>query len=68
MKAVYIPLGAAGHVLASLPMIGQLVQKGVDVRYFSPLRYKEQVDKQEQDTSKHPLSQEKIPSKVAMTS
>lgn len=45
MKAVYIPLGAAGHVLASLPMIGQLVQKGVDVRYFSPLRYKEQVEK-----------------------
>ena len=25
MKAVYIPVGAAGHVLASLPMVGELV-------------------------------------------
>ncbi|MBO5657308.1 MAG: hypothetical protein J6R94_03895 [Agathobacter sp.] len=44
MKAVYIPLGAAGHVLSSLPMIRSLVNKGVEVRYFSPIRYKEQVE------------------------
>ena len=38
MKAVYIPVGATGHVLASLPMVGALVKKGVSVVYFAPER------------------------------
>lgn len=45
MKAVYIPVGAAGHILASLPMIGELVKKGVEVRYFAPIQFKDQVEK-----------------------
>lgn len=45
MKAAYIPVGAAGHILASLPMIGELVKKGVEVDYFAPAQYKDQVVK-----------------------
>ncbi|MCF0142525.1 MAG: hypothetical protein HUJ75_04030, partial [Parasporobacterium sp.] len=43
MKAAYVPMGATGHILASLPMIGELVKKGVDVIYFAPEQYKDQV-------------------------
>ena len=45
MKAVYIPVGATGHILSSLPMIGELVKKGVEVTYFAPDAYKAQVEK-----------------------
>ena len=45
MKAAYIPVGAAGHILASLPMIGELVKKGVEVSYFAPAQFKAQVEK-----------------------
>ncbi len=45
MKAVYIPVGATGHILASLPMIGELVKKGVEVTYFAPDAFREQVEK-----------------------
>lgn len=45
MKAVYIPVGAPGHVLASLPMVGELVSRGVEVAYFSPVSCREQVEK-----------------------
>lgn len=44
MKAVYIPVGATGHVLASLPMVGALVKKGVSVVYFAPERYRALVE------------------------
>ncbi len=43
MKAIYIPVGATGHILASLPMIGELVKKGVDVLYFAPEQYRDMV-------------------------
>lgn len=36
MKLAYIPVGAGGHILASLPMIGEMVKKGVEVNYFAP--------------------------------
>lgn len=39
MKAIYIPVGATGHVLSSLPMVGELVKRGVAVTYFAPERY-----------------------------
>ena len=29
MKLAYIPVGGGGHILASLPMIAELVKKGV---------------------------------------
>lgn len=45
MKAAYIPVGASGHVLASLPMVGELVKKGVDVSYFAPEVFQAQVEK-----------------------
>lgn len=45
MKAIYIPVGAAGHVLASLPMVGELVGRGVDVAYFAPESCRAQVEK-----------------------
>lgn len=45
MKIAYVPVGASGHILASLPMIGELVKKGVDVTYFAPINYKERVEK-----------------------
>ncbi len=44
MKAAYIPVGATGHVLASLPMVGALVQKGVSVIYFAPERFRTMVE------------------------
>lgn len=44
MKAVYIPVGAAGHVLSSLPMVGELVSRGVDVMYFAPESIRAQVE------------------------
>jgi len=44
MKIAYVPMGASGHILASLPMIGELVKKGVDVTYFAPIDYKERVE------------------------
>lgn len=44
MKAVYIPVGAAGHVLASLPMVGELVSRGVEVLYFAPESIRAQVE------------------------
>lgn len=44
MKVAYIPMGAAGHILASLPMVGELVKKGVEVNYFAPEQYKDQVE------------------------
>jgi MGT family glycosyltransferase len=44
MKAIYIPLGAPGHILASLPMVGSLVKKGVEVTYFAPEAFRSQVE------------------------
>lgn len=44
MKAAYIPVGATGHVLASLPMVGALAQKGVSIIYFAPERYRALVE------------------------
>ena len=45
MKVAYIPVGASGHILASLPMVAELVKKDVDVRYFAPAPHKAQVEK-----------------------
>lgn len=45
MKAAYVPVGASGHILASLPMIGELVKKGVEVTYFAPEAHRAQVAK-----------------------
>lgn len=45
MKAAYIPVGATGHILASLPMVGELSKKGVEVLYFAPEAYQTQVEK-----------------------
>ena len=45
MKVAYIPVGASGHILASLPMIGELVKKGVEVKYFAPAAFKANVEK-----------------------
>ncbi len=44
-KAAYIPVGATGHVFASLPMIGELVHRGVEITYFAPTRYRAQVER-----------------------
>lgn len=44
MKAIYIPVGASGHVLASLPMIAALVRRGVQITYFAPESFREQVE------------------------
>ncbi len=44
MKIAYIPVGAGGHILSSLPMISQLVKKGVEVNYFAPDSHKTQVE------------------------
>ena len=44
MKAVYIPVGAAGHVLASLPMVDELVAHGVEMLYFAPEMFRAQVE------------------------
>ena len=44
MKAVYIPVGAAGHVLASLPMVGELVARGVEMLYFAPESFRAQIE------------------------
>ena len=44
MKAVYIPVGAAGHVLASLPMVGELVARGMEMLYFAPEAFRAQVE------------------------
>lgn len=44
MKAVYIPVGATGHVLASLPMVRALVASGTSVVYFAPERYRAVVE------------------------
>ena len=45
MKAAYIPVGAGGHILASLPMISELVKKGVEVDYYAPESKRAQVEK-----------------------
>lgn len=45
MKAAYIPVGASGHILASLPMVGELVKKNVEVLYFAPQAHRAQVEK-----------------------
>lgn len=44
MKAAYIPVGAGGHILASLPMITELVKKGVQVDYYAPESFRKQVE------------------------
>ena len=44
MKLAYIPVGAGGHILSSLPMITELVKKGVEVNYFAPNSHKAQVE------------------------
>lgn len=44
MKAAYIPVGAGGHILASLPMITELVKKGVEVSYYAPPSFRAQVE------------------------
>lgn len=45
MKAVYIPVGASGHILASLPMVGELVKAGVEMTYFAPEAFRDNVEK-----------------------
>ena len=45
MKAAYIPVGAGGHILASLPMVSELVKKGVDVSYYAPASFRSHVEK-----------------------
>ncbi len=45
MKIAYVPMGASGHILASLPMVGELVKMGVEVKYFAPAVNKEMVEK-----------------------
>lgn len=44
MKLAYIPVGAGGHILSSLPMISELVKKGVEVNYFAPESFRAQVE------------------------
>ena len=44
MKLAYIPVGAGGHILASMPMITELVKKGVEVNYFAPESFRAQVE------------------------
>lgn len=44
MKIAYIPVGAGGHILASLPMVTELVKKGVEVSYFAPESFRAQVE------------------------
>lgn len=44
MKAAYIPVGAGGHILASLPMVTELVKKGVEVDYYAPESFRAQVE------------------------
>ena len=44
MKVAYIPMRAAGHILASLPMVAELVKKGVEVNYFAPEQFRGQVE------------------------
>lgn len=44
MHFAMITLGAAGHVLASLPLVAELVKKGNRVTYFTVPRYKKMVD------------------------
>ncbi len=44
MKIAYIPVGAGGHILSSLPMITELVKKGVEVNYFAPESFRAQVE------------------------
>ena len=44
MKAAYIPVGAGGHILSSLPMITELVKKGVEVDYYAPESFRSQVE------------------------
>ena len=44
MKLAYIPVGAGGHILSSLPMITELVKKGVEVNYFAPESFRAQVE------------------------
>ncbi len=44
MKAAYIPVGAGGHIITSLPMVGELVKKGVEVDYYAPESFREQIE------------------------
>lgn len=44
MKLAYIPVGAGGHILSSLPMIAELVKKGVEINYFAPESFRAQVE------------------------
>ncbi len=44
MKIAYIPVGAGGHILSSLPMITELVRRGVEVDYYAPNTHKAQVE------------------------
>lgn len=43
MRAAYIPVGAGGHIISSLPMVGELVRKGVEVDYYAPAAFCEQI-------------------------
>lgn len=45
MKAAYVPVGATGHILASLPIVGELIKKDVEVSYYAPEMYRTQVEK-----------------------
>ena len=44
MKAAYIPVGAGGHIISSLPLVGELVKRGVEVDYYAPESFREQVE------------------------
>ena len=44
MKIAYVTVGAGGHALSSLPMIRELVKRGVEVCYFAPPSFKKEVE------------------------
>ncbi len=44
MKLAYIPVGAGGHILSSLPMVTELVKKGVQINYFAPESFRAQIE------------------------
>lgn len=44
MRAAYIPVGSGGHILSSLPMITELVKKGVEVDYYAPASQRANVE------------------------
>ncbi len=44
MHIAYVSVGATGHVLASLPLVAELVKRGVRVTYFTSENFRSMVD------------------------